>query len=111
MRGRPHGSTVGWKIKERNADFSIFSRCSPQFHELVNAIGKSIDALHLRTHIKGSLGVLSITTTEDHGTCCTIELRNRNHNRGFDWHEPHGRITPLVNALEFEGLNGKVRHI
>lgn len=99
MRGRPHGSTVGWKIKERDADFSIFSRRSPQFHKLVDAISQSINALNLGAHIKGALGVLSISTAKDHWTCRTIELRNRNHNCGFDWHEPHGRITPLVNAL------------
>ena len=111
MCGRSHGSTVGWKIKQGNADFSVCSRRSPQFHQLVDAISQSVNALNLRAHVKGALGILSITTTEDHGTCCTIKLRNRNHNCGFDWHEPHRRITPLIDALELERLDGKIRHI
>ena len=111
MCGRSHGSTVGWKIKEGNTDFAVFSRCSPQFHQFVDAISQSINALNLGAHIKGTLGILSITTTEDHGTCCTIELRNRNHNGGFDGHKSHRRVAPLINALELECLHRKIGHV
>jgi hypothetical protein len=103
------------EIEQNDRQATLLARPMPQRHQFFDAGGEDIDALRVGAH-----GVLALAARRRgliaapavHGRLRgAIELRDGDHHRRLDGHQAVGRVLPLFDALELEGVGGDVGHV